>query len=484
MLANLRWASLAETTSRLASLVTVPLITHSLVPSQYGIFKSILLVISGLLILDGLANLDFLVQRHLPSRNDEGRANTITSSVLLFGGLIIVTGGLFTLVLHAKLLNYLSPSLQSVAAANYLVIIGLIASRPTYRFGLSIHRGIGHFRSYSLFTVFRELIFLSLIVGMFVYDAMTLKRVVYAVLFADLVTLVGTTYSVSGYLITNPDFGDFLARFRQTSLPLAPRVVLKKLKETVPDATLLAVFGASVFGQWVVIFTFATAFSFLSRPLSETLLPEISERLDEERPVDQLMSRYYRTLGVLVAPAIIGGWLVGPDAVSEVFGDRYRLSSIIIGLLVASFGLRTLNTLSGHFFIATDRSSYESINQSLLAFFRISFALVGAFVFHSLIVVALGFVLEQIASLAFALWYQSKWFDFSLPRPTTSGQIGVGLLILTFVVVGLRPFVNGLGSLLVVVIVGAISYFISLFVAGFFDKEEFAIIKRFIRVQD
>lgn len=478
MLRELRSVSIAETFSRIASFITVPLLTKSLIPAKYGLYKSILLALSLVLILPGLANLEFLIQKYLPEKQRGQKGVLSAASIVFFATVCLSTIVLFFLTILG-VFSLISPQIQSFASQNKYLVVLLILTLPIYRFMTTIHRSLLKFRLYSIVKFIREFIFLTSIFVLFSTDILTVELAILSIVTANIIGMLASIPSISKELAT-PDFNEFKRQFTRVSLPLVPRVIIKKISASGPDVIVLAAFGTGIFGKWSVIFVFATVMSMLSQPFSQVLLPKLSERFKQNEPFDPIITRYYRVLIILVMPAIIGGWMIGPNIIRELFGEEYLLSKTIVGILIISFGIQVINTLSGYFFVATDRSKYQIYHQSLGGVIRLTFAAIGALLLESLTVIAIGFVIEQVSKTSFAVWYQSKWVNFSTPGYHTIIKLVIPLCALSAFAFISREYIFNISSMLLIVSSNALVYFTTLHFTGFVSQKDKQILRRFV----
>lgn len=482
MLRDLRLVTIAETFSRVASFVTVPILTRALLPAEYGLYKSSLLLFSLLLMTRGLLSLGIILEKRLPEISQRRQRRLITASALTLGCILVLTLLALWLAVELSLVRLLSPSLQTFVESNFLLVGTVLVSTPLYRFGRTALRGMNEFAYFSVLTISRETFFLIAIVALFLTGSLSVNTVLVLLLLANGTAIIGQVVLFRDWLKSAPDFGALSAQVQDISIPLAPRIVFKKARDIVPDAVVLSVFGTGVFGQWSLLFIFVSAFSLVTRPISKVLLPKLSSRLSSGDPIDGIVHRYYRLLGILILPAVVGGWLLGPVLIQEVFGEKYYYGFLVTAVLITTFGVQSFNTLSGRFFIATNKSIYETYTQVLSAGVLLSVAAIGAYLLDSLAVVAVALFLEQVGILSFSLWYQSQYVSIHPPSTKVITKMLAGLSALTTVVWLTYPFIDSLFWVLSVVLLGALVYFAVLYLTGFFTEDDFDLLTRFISV--
>lgn len=482
MIRDLRWTSLAETLSRVASFATIPLITNSLIPARYGVYKGIFLFITIALVIQDISGVKYTAQKYVPEASDTETRSVVSAAVLSTILILTVATLLSGAAISVELVTILSTDVQEFAE-NHLVLLSLLlVTNPLSRVGYILQQSVDLFKSYSGVKAVREGLFLVAILALYYMGELTLSAALSSYLAANTVSIVLSGIVLSEYLLSKPDFSLFIEKLVEISLPLAPRAIMKKITENGPDAIILAAFSTSIYGKWAIIFIFVTVFTTLSQPFSKLFLPKLSQRLADDKPLDPIVLKYYRTIGILVAPAVIGGWIMGPKLILQIFGQEYLYSTAVVGVLLTAFGLQVMNTPSGYFFIATNNSAYETYNRLLGGTVKLTLTLLGAFLYQSLLLIAFGFLLEQVAIATVSLTYQSNWIDIPVPTPTQLLKLGAALSLMTSLVVALTSVYSSAGYSVVVIFLAAITYFAVLTLTGFFTEDDFNMVKKFAGV--
>jgi len=481
MLRDLRWVSVAEIFSRLASIVTVPLLTRALVPAEYGIYRAVFFALSVFFLVYGIASFETLLAKRLPEIERPEQAGLIAATALGLAALLGAAWLLLAVAVRLSLVAVVSPPLQSFLRANGLLVAGLFLALPLFRLVLAVCRGIDRFGRYSATKLVREGSFLAAVVWLFATGGLTVQTALLAMLGATGGALLVGVASVRTHLLAPPDVAALGEQFRAVSLPLVPKTVLKKVSGVVPDMVVLGAFGPPVFAAWSVLFAFNSAFQLVSGPFSQLLLPKISERRADGRALDPVVTRYYRLMGVVVAPAVVGGWLLGPEIVRQVFGASYFYGPAVTGVLITSIGVQTVNALSGDFFVGTGKSVYDTYSNGLYAAVLLGAVAAGGLV-GSLLVVVVGHLLANATSLAFSLWYQRSVVDLAPPSAVSLLQLAGSLLAMAGVVVAAEGLIGGIPTVLGVVCLGAVTYFATLHLLGFVSEDDVSLVRRFVGI--
>lgn len=250
----------------------------------------------------------------------------------------------------------------------------------------------------------------------------------------------------------------------------------------VPNAVVLTVFGPAVFAAWNVVLAFEQLFLLFGRPLSSVFLPELSSRIADGDPVSPILENFYLFTSVLVVPIILGGWIVGPQIVSIVFGAEYVVEPLLVPLMITAFGCKVLTTIDSHYYIARGRSKLESIVGVAGGLVFGACLVLSVLVFESVLVIALGLVGSWAVRLVIGYLYQRQTADLGMSSPGRVAKFIIALIPMVAVVSTLKSHISGLVTLLAVVMTGAVIYFFLLFLLQFFDDDEYNIIRRFISV--
>lgn len=482
MIRDLRWTTLAETFSRVASFVTVPLIANSLIPAKYGIYKGIFLFITIALVMKDIFGVKYTTQKYVPEASEAETRSVVSAAVLLTILILMFTTLLIGAAISLELVSILSVDVQEFAENHFVLLLLLLVTNPLSGLGFILQQSVDLFKSYSGVKAVREGLFLLAILSLYYVGGLTLSAALLSYLAANTVSIVLSGIVLSEYLFSKPDFSLFIRKLLDISLPLAPRAIIKKITENGPDAIILAAFSTSIYGNWTIIFVFVTLFTTLSQPFSKLFLPKLSQRLADNKPLDPIILKYYRTIGILVAPAVIGGWVMGPKLILQLFGQEYLYSTAVVGVLITAFGLQVMNTPSGYFFIATNNSGYETYTRLLGGTVKLTLTVLGAYLYQSLLLIAIGFLLEQVAIASVSLTYQSKWIDIPVPTPTQLLKLGAALSLMTWLVVALTSVYSSASYSVVVILLGAITYFAVLTLTGFFTEDDLSMVKKFTGV--
>lgn len=478
MYRDLRWVTLAETTNRVASIVTVPLLTRAFTPFRYGFYRTIFLVLSLFLTVEGILQLSTILEKRLPELDAcRSRRLTVATMVTLLATSVLAFA-LFALGTELGLLAVLVPEFEGLIAP-YLPVLGaLFVAYPAYRVVASLCKGADRFDLFSVGKLVREVGFLLLVLGLFAFEAITIDRILWGYLAVTVLSVVVMGLSLRDLFFAQPDFAELLRQVRSIALPLVPKTLLKNVQGKVPDAIVLAAFGSVTFATWTILFTFVRAFQLFSQPFSQLFLSKISTRLAEDEPLDSLLLNYYRYSLVVSAPLVVGGAVMGSELIQHLFGYGYVTDPLVLVVLLVGFGLQTITVPAGSVFVATDNPVYASYELALRGSTFVVFTLVGAYVFDSLLVVAVGYSLGYVVTVGFSIWHQRQFVSTPRIDAASIGRIGLSLACMAVVPLLGRSEVSGLVSTVLVVVTGAVIYFVALYLTGFLNDRDVNRLKR------
>ncbi|MHC3378343.1 hypothetical protein [Haloarcula sp. H-GB5] len=399
---------------------------------------------------------------------------TIALTAISLVGLVFLT--------ELGLLTEVSSRLQEFVAANLWLAMLLVASKSLYQYGLTVCKGLDEFAMYSGVKFLYEITFLGALAALVAVGQLTIVTAISAYVGASMLAVAIIFVTIHDELHAKPDFETLVQEYRRISAPLIPRSLVKKVRGIAPQFLIISAFGIGTFGSWSVVFTLAMSFRLLSRPFSEMLLPKISTALSKGQSLDGLIHQYYRVMGTLVFPAVVGGWLLGAEIIRHVFGPEYVLADAVIWLLLAGFGVQSINSITGSLHVATNRSDLETYINILSTAGLLSLVLLGSFIFDSLVIVSAGYLVENLIVLAISLKYQSTIIELPRPSFATVWKLCFSLTVMAAAVVLVEPWIAGVPTTFAAVAVGAATYFVALYATGFVREQEWKLIRQFISV--
>lgn len=483
MLRDLRWVTVAETVTRLSSFVTVPILTNALLPARYGLYKSVFVAAGVVLIGQRLFGIGYLVQKRLPEIDADSARQSLVSAVLV-AQLSLVVFALACLygASELSLLSLASAKLQTVVSTNFALVVVLVLAKGFYQGLLPVLQGLEAFTAYSVFKLTRELVILAAVVALSATGGLTVVTAIAAFALTETGVVLLCAVRLRSALSSRPDFRALWEQFTNISLSLVPRAVTKVVGGRLPEVLVLAYLGEAVFASWTVVLALANVFQLFSKPFSQMLIPEISDRVNDGRPLDTLVEKFYKTMLLVCVPLVVGGTLVGTDLIRYFFGKEYGLPTATVAVFFIAFGIQTVDSLGGNLFIGTGETGRETVRFVTSMTVRLAFVVVGTVVFESLLVIGVGYVLENLVRFVVSVRYQRTLVSLPTlsPRDVTAYVAVLG--VMGVVVASADPYVTDLLTTVAVVLVGAVTYFLGILLSGLLSDDDLRLLRRLVGV--
>lgn len=231
----------------------LPILTHNLSPSSYGILE-LLIGISGIASIIILMQLESCLARNWINIDSNSRKSNFFSTLL---GIVLIFGILLIFLIFF-LKNYLATILFNSEIYGYLIFLIFIsayflalANLPLMI--LRMERKIGKFL---IADVSQSFVYLSLIILLLFENDISLKNVVYCILSSSVFTFCLALFFVKRYLRFIFDI-NILKPSLRFSLPLVPAVGIIWISNQVDNYALLYFFDTKIVGEFSIIMKFA-----------------------------------------------------------------------------------------------------------------------------------------------------------------------------------------------------------------------------------
>lgn len=261
-------------------LISIPIITHSLSPFEFGIFA--IIQVYGVLVV-GLSNMGLLVgyeRNFFDYGKDVLKISSLFYSALIFSFFMTCIVGLLIYIFNEKILNWISLDIK------YLNVVILVF------FGESLHKlsqfyftylkNSGFASTFAIISVFRSVTYFGLIIYFIQYLKLGILGLGYAAFLSGFIIFVITLIQSFRDIKFSVNLSVLLSTIK-ISFPLAPQVLIGFLN-TQFDKIMLSIIasfgGVGIYsiGQKIslVIFQFMTA-------LEHVFIPATYERLFSEK---------------------------------------------------------------------------------------------------------------------------------------------------------------------------------------------------------
>ena len=472
---DIQWVTIGQLVSRLASVITVPILTNELAPENYGIYRTGLLLLA-VFTLAGYLNIKTIPRKRLPEISDSKKGGIISAVIILVLILLLLSYSIVWILSVNRIIEPYLGRITTMIINNQELFFILFLSNSLYNIILSVISGLDKFRQYTLLSMVVEMGTLALVVSFSYFDIIGVITVLWILSLTKLYgVIVGVTIHRS-LIFSTPDFSELISLLNEISLPLVPQSILKKLDNSLPQVLIVWTMGAPAFAIWSVTMAFQQAFLIIGRSFSRTLLPKLSSIKEDEETFRNVIKSYYKFMVSIITPGILGGWVVGKELIIHIFGSGYFENVLFVGLIISGIGLQTIATLCSHFFITMNESQLESYTWIASSVVYLLIAGVGSLLYQSLVVIALGFALSRFTRLAISIWYQNKFVDISTPDRVLVGKLLFSLVILVITTAMMKMLIEGIITAVLIVGIEAVIYFSLLYLTGYYNREDLQLV--------
>lgn len=246
---------------------------------------------------------------------------------------------------------------------------------------------------------------------------------------------------------------------------------LKKMSFSWIDVTVLGFFvSQALVGVYSVAWSIAAVLTIFSKGISTTLFPEISKISSQEDPsqVSNLVTDAIRYNGLFMIPGLVGAALVG-ERILLIYGPEFVVGSSVLLILIAArtiygYQKQLVNTING-----IDRPDIA---------FRINAVFVAVNVLLNVILIwqygwigaAVATALAAALTLVYAYYATCEFLEFKVPLEDIGYQcvsaffMGIVVYAMMIPAPSMEDSIVGHATTVGIVGVGAVAYFVSLFV--------------------
>jgi len=193
--------------------------------------------------------------------------------------------------------------------------------------------------------------------------------ILHAVAFFPVIALV---HFVFVYRYTNREFGAIKIKFSFQSLksllmeamPYAAFMLLQQAATRVDVLLLGFLLGTAAAGVYNVSYRIIFMLMFMCYFASNAIFPVVSNLYKNNR--DELTKFYHCTLNLVVliiAPLVIGLWIISPKVIFILYGDQFEDSVIILQILSVLIGFSFFGHMGGTMLTACEMQSVRTNNQ-------------------------------------------------------------------------------------------------------------------------
>ncbi|MDB2243109.1 lipopolysaccharide biosynthesis protein [Halorubrum ezzemoulense] len=450
---------------KIRGIVFIPLITKQLGTGAYGAYSQVLVVtalFTGIFKL-GLPSALVHYSQDIEDKNKQAELYYSLTFAALISGITI-----------AIILNFASPyvSRYTLGAGSYTTVfrIGSVLV-PIYvlrEMSQNYFRSKRQIKRFSFYGGLKTYVLVGVVVAVLLLFELSLEGVIKTVIIVELLFVIGLQFIIYVEVgFHKPSMSNFRTYFRY-SIPMMVTTFTGNLQSRVDRLLIGFYLGAESVGIYSIVYNVAQLIRSLVLPLRVTLLPELSRlikngNMTEGRNMITISSKYFLTIGI---PSVFGIQLV-----SNRLLDVLATQTVVEG----SEGIVFIISI-GIFFWGLEIIHRQLLNASEMTSIVSKIRIVGSvlnIVLNLLLILPFGITGAAAATLAsyvftFGAVYYLTHMEFHVKFDYLQTIKTVGSALVMTIVVRSLP----IQSLVGMVVVGAIVYFIALFILGGINKTE------------
>lgn len=470
------YASLGQFISEVVGFATAIILVRGLTQSGYGRFTYVIGLTSVFVLFTSL-KIPPLYNRFIPTFGSRGEG--AKSKYLVIKTLKLATGlsviGSFAFFLYIAYADII------VGESWFLVLIfsSIVLIKTLFSFLNQILSGYQIFKERALVDVVQNVSQLILLLILFIAFKLATITALLAILAGIALSVILGLYFLvnSNAWAVQPEETDVWGLYREYSLPLLPEGVFKKLLGFGPIYILTVVLGFSSLGAWQVAFKLGTAITLIQAPFKAPLTPKIAEIDSRGHELTEVMEYYYRYALMVTVPFVAGGLVTGDKLVKFVFTHKYVESILPFKIMLFYFAIMLFNGFTARYFLGRGLSRHYTAQKGLKVALLLPGVLIGAY-FAGLPGAAIAYVctISIVFLVSFGLVLRREKFRFRLELEYVYKPL-VATGMMSAVVYLLYPFVRIWWSLLLLIGLGAVTYFLSLLFTGYLNDRDFELLE-------
>ena len=436
----------------LRSLIVVPIITKLISVEAYGLWASILAIVSLFMTVGGL-HLHGALIRYSSSESQQTFSDTltlVTISAVFVSTAFVLAGVLFSGVIESVL---------SIPPDLFLSAGFLLGAQILTQYMLNYPRALSRVKRYEILRSIR-LILETIVLGVTLYWTRDVVAAIYAIATTDLLL---TTALFGAYLWKStfplPEASNF-RRYLNYGVPM----VAKGLSESVISYTdkiiFLVLSGPAVTGVYAVAYGIT---KLLTRPgnlFNSTLYPNVTAAWDrgEYDELSKLYQEFLRGNTLLLVPTVFGLTVLAREAIRLISTPSIAEQGwLVVPILSIGFAMQGLESTFSYPLAANEQTRYISLITFVVAVLNT--------VLNVLLIPTLGLIGGGIATtLAYTVrsvwlvYLTRKLFQVRIPWCTLSKSIGASVLMVVLLL--FLPINQWYVRLVLYPLLGASSYMI------------------------
>ncbi len=245
------------------------------------------------------------------------------------------------------------------------------------------------------------------------------------------------------------------------------------------DQIILSIMGTSTdVGIYSAPAKIVTVFLFVPLMVFQVIMPIMyrysADDIEKYKRINHLVWRYVAAFGI---PAGIGLWYLAPEIVDLVFGDSYASSVPVLAVMGGFLAIRFTGISQGNSLTTTDRQGLRALIQVISVGINIVLDILLIHVYGALGAAYATLITESLISGSYLL-VSARFLKESLLRNAVSL---IPVLLATAGMIGIIALMRPRFHVIVLVLFGAISYIILLWIFRFFRTYDRQLLKQIIK---
>jgi len=458
-------------------IVVIPLITKFLGESSYGVWVTVI-AITGLISSIGGLHLHGSLIRY---SSQHRKSNQVFSDVLCLS----MTVGIVLAFTTFATGNYIDlsgifeeqiPNKSNLVTAASLIVL----SKLLFTINVNFPRAKGYVKTYDSVLMVRDLSETVILLVVFFAGGGITAALMGLAGFGVFLNAIIILYAIARFDIPLPDPSNFGQYFRY-GIPMVPKGISSKLLRDTDKYLLLYFVGPSAVGIYAVAKGISSPIIKFTKIFNPTLYPTISKAWDKRnfQEIEQVYTTIFRFYSILAIPSMAGLVLLAESLLTVISTDIIaQEAKYVVPLFTLGFVLKGYDNSIRYVLTAAERTDLigGSVVAGVLLNVVMNLLLIPKFDIF-------GAGTATLASQAFLfsiiLHYVSDEIAIDFPWKTIARSI-FATILMSILVTLVSNYLTATLRIIIIPGIGAIIYFLTLYLVGEFSEGELRNIKTYI----
>lgn len=460
-LADSKIAGLRMGLTTLSPIILIPVITRFIGEAEYGIWVTILAVISVFGSIGG-SHMHGALIRYSSSENSYGQTFSDTFSIIIFTSLITVI--IFTLLsLFIGVIPY-----RGISNSKIIVVISvavLIYSKIITQYLENYPRSRNNVIQYEIIKIIQLLFYVSVLPISFYISRSILVGLWMLIVMYFIISISLLVYYYPHWM--NIPKVDNFSQYLSYSIPMLPKSVSTSVFSNADKYLIFYFLSPSSVAVYAVSYTIVSVFRNISGFLNSALYPSVTEAW-ENNEEDEIVALYYnifRFYLIVGIPSLAGLTLLGSPILKILSTSEIaRRGVILIPLLGVGFLIWGLENPLAYILTASEDTDKIALITIFSSFLNIILNIILIPIF-GLIGAVVATVNSQVIKTGYMFYWAHTRISISFPYRTLVKCI-FSTILMTVTIMNIDFSLNNVHSVIVYTIFGALVYFSILYIIG------------------